>query len=1260
MTSYMYNPSKKLTEILSQYLEFDPEELQLGIWSGHLSLQNVHLREEAIYPLLNSHLESSTASSDNQTYANPPLRFKLLSGTIGSFQVKIPWKQLVWGQGDVSVNLRNVVFVVKQESFQETLNRKGKSAEEEPLFPKPEKEVQTETSKEHEADPASADSKSSMKFRERRQKQLREAERRQLQGLPLSSWLEAVKKKEDKMKAKAVAGDDIMKKVIQRETRLYKWISEQTNDFLFRFFAGLKMEVENVKLVVVQDGIEVGLIIPSTKMIAGKDRTIVNAGNNSRPVTSGNLNISHDAGGSYQLSEDAASADTNSAPSLPRNIVYAGEHEDGEHIDKQIRILGLGIYVRKQPILKQQHIARHSPDEHDGDRGGANNDNDKSPSELAQYQQQQFAISVDVSTQDYMVRPVDFDSSFSLFHPYPPEKQKKRKRVTSGTVTSPQPSLVDGSHSVAESSATGSSSKRSRRKKRDRGPLPTGSATDSLTTDKVSDFSTPQPLPKNTTPSRHRRLSSNISYSSAFAGSVATASGAVRHKGNSQLVPSSDLRGSCRAAAISDNRSLQTRFDGKLSIGAVQMVCSTRHYELFNAFLAGNAKLRNGRPNRTIQSVLVEGMPKRHSFILASPKATDISESSSHDFLHLSLDLDGLRPERSKVIRSWWRYVLTVIVWEIRERKRLRRKFQEQFLSFNWSQQRYRRKEYVDLYISNRLRAGAIGLHLLSSESQEEKQFLIEDELPIEQILLYRAIARDVVVRGGKKMPGSILEIYAEDRAGRAITQSEPKSPHATKDADQPPEYSANTEDNTGILSALENKCKIARRRRDAKDGEVLEDYERSSPWSHFPSSPSRDADGLFTNLEDSTIRTFRTAKSKQSITEEQEPTSTGMLSSFAVDLEKLEFMIVEEENLFDGYTDPYDQLPSNRPMDNSGSGPGSDSSANASDVSGLTDDDPLFGAGDSPSDHNFDENEMKDELILASTDYLLFQMPQKVILCMKVNSLGCSAFVDNGGSRNLNFNIGTIDITGDNGCRLLSVGRPVSEEAPVHEVKLVKNLPQVPQTNKKTNNRGPIEAVSLSVSIQNGAVMLQSDISTLKGRLDLQTMDKLIAFSVQTPVRFPEPVLPRSPNEEVRLYVLSQNDMSPMLSISCSVRLNGCEILIPSDLVDEPELEDFSFASSHGSNLAVSETGTLLRTEMIEIYSGVELEALGNATSGWSQPDSGLTTTGESVTWLDQGQPIPIVRALRMLDISEISLKTGSPFSHQFVSKYLLFVSRR
>eukprot|EP00537_Pseudo-nitzschia_pungens_P002438 CAMPEP_0172372640 /NCGR_PEP_ID=MMETSP1060-20121228/48606_1 /TAXON_ID=37318 /ORGANISM="Pseudo-nitzschia pungens, Strain cf. cingulata" /LENGTH=66 /DNA_ID=CAMNT_0013098727 /DNA_START=192 /DNA_END=389 /DNA_ORIENTATION=- len=64
MASYVYNPSKKVTELLSSFLEFDPESLEMGIWSGDLSLKNVQLRRDAVKPLLNRKRAPAMACAD--------------------------------------------------------------------------------------------------------------------------------------------------------------------------------------------------------------------------------------------------------------------------------------------------------------------------------------------------------------------------------------------------------------------------------------------------------------------------------------------------------------------------------------------------------------------------------------------------------------------------------------------------------------------------------------------------------------------------------------------------------------------------------------------------------------------------------------------------------------------------------------------------------------------------------------------------------------------------------------------------------------------------------------------------------------------------------------------------------------------------------------------------------------------------------------------------------------------------------------------
>jgi hypothetical protein len=173
-SSYMYNalpnltgslnPSQKVTDILSKFLDFDPKTLELGIWSGDLSLKNVELKKETIQPLLNPsskrnknednaaegehqqqhHFDFSELNNVNEDGTNnspsptsptspainfnlidptkkEPLRVKLVRGTIGCLRIGIPWKQLVWGQGSVELDISDVTIILSLQSREETL-----------------------------------------------------------------------------------------------------------------------------------------------------------------------------------------------------------------------------------------------------------------------------------------------------------------------------------------------------------------------------------------------------------------------------------------------------------------------------------------------------------------------------------------------------------------------------------------------------------------------------------------------------------------------------------------------------------------------------------------------------------------------------------------------------------------------------------------------------------------------------------------------------------------------------------------------------------------------------------------------------------------------------------------------------------------------------------------------------------------------------------------------------------------------------------
>ena len=80
-----------------------------------------------------------------------------------------------------------------------------------------------------------------------------------------------------------------------------------------------------------------------------------------------------------------------------------------------------------------------------------------------------------------------------------------------------------------------------------------------------------------------------------------------------------DDLGSVYAAAMEKQEAVTARFDCKLRVGGVQVVCSLRQHQLISAFLASGAKMRNGRPTKTIRSVLDQAKSIRRSLTVHAP-----------------------------------------------------------------------------------------------------------------------------------------------------------------------------------------------------------------------------------------------------------------------------------------------------------------------------------------------------------------------------------------------------------------------------------------------------------------------------------------------------------------------------------------------------------------------------------------------------------------------------------------------------------------
>ena len=130
--------------------------------------------------------------------------------------------------------------------------------------------------------------------------------------------------------------------------------------------------------------------------------------------------------------------------------------------------------------------------------------------------------------------------------------------------------------------------------------------------------------------------------------------------------------------------------------------------------------------------------------------------------------------ESCKLARAWWRYSGLAVLRSVRKRRALRGKFRIGREAFDWRRQGYRRAEYVELYAVLRLGiqlGGEVGGDVMPIDGEFENWkknwrenvsdretilLILESELNIEQVLLYRSIARKIYKDGCSMLAGMV------------------------------------------------------------------------------------------------------------------------------------------------------------------------------------------------------------------------------------------------------------------------------------------------------------------------------------------------------------------------------------------------------------------------------------------------------------------------------------------------------------------------
>jgi len=784
------NPSKKVTELLLKYLEFDPKQLHLGIWSGDLCIRDVDLRRESFYKLLNLHNEDD----DDQ------LKMCLVQGSVGHLRMVVPWSTLLgsyysyWTDSgdDVHVELSDVTLVLGFESRDATLARSADASGTSQRTSEKNKKDTVRTDEGAEYKDETRESRSNkqpaidaetlrqkLNNRVAKQQRLSEAERLHLQGflIPPPEY------QEDNDRTNNTSNSE--NKASLQAGLIRRLMKSFASAFVWRFLGSLKVQLKNVQIVFIQDGVEMGMTLDHLQSGSHPKATVpVDGSKNKNATDKKQATFKDPEAASKQppiptvdVQESTPKRGSTSSQDVPvgPTALHDSMEKEPVNIRRSVQIKGCGIYIRNTlPNAKHSNSSKKQAKPYPA--------KDVHTTKLAR-----------PYLDDYVLQPIE--STVSLYFARSDPKSSavaKKGDPTPANINISAPSSVtsvpksesdrsqqDVTGPISDSSSVSSTMTKRHRGKRDKRPLSRISSGETLSST-VHTSNTPQTI-DDIHKALHTQSKGNDTSSNTheLGKSIATESlSGTSHVRRKSTLPDQlhDERLGLESLRI---RQQIPKVSVHVEVGDIQTVCCTRHYQLVHTFLSDKEKMKNERPAVSILSCLSFGskrdkMPvspghranssglgrlSRPRRAISEPVPSPSNRTGSSQDERIS-QVSRNRPSlvdadrKSAVVRHWWKYAYSNVLREVQNRKKLaggscRKKF-----VFDCKKQTRLRKEYVDLYIALRLERRHIRedldgkINFRIEADGEDNLLTMEDELCVEQVLLYRAIARSIKIEG--------------------------------------------------------------------------------------------------------------------------------------------------------------------------------------------------------------------------------------------------------------------------------------------------------------------------------------------------------------------------------------------------------------------------------------------------------------------------------------------------------------------------------
>jgi hypothetical protein len=527
--------------------------------------------------------------------------------------------------------------------------------------------------------------------------------------------------------------------------------------------------------------------------------------------------------------------------------------------------------------------------------------------------------------------------------------------------------------------------------------------------------------------------------------------------------------------------------------------------------------------------------------------APNCSEKQNDNLIHFSTFLS----ERELVVRSWWRYAYNCVLSELRQKKVTYSKVSKVHVSFDWKKQRYKRTEYINLYLRWYIEHSALS----GGKNNFVRLRHIEADLGVEQILLYRSIARKIHVRGIQYNGDSILCLY-NGTSHQALMSNRLLKSMTSKGLS---DYTSRIENSSAKIinrrlldedSVVIKKLKVmandARLRRksisNCRHNEVRshesekpfstccnENYFSSKKSSRMDFEPSKRVPGLSTS-------SFQSVQKEPHKLDENQPQdltkSSGLFVSFEVKIGVFQFMILD-----------YSSDHSSSELRTQGGVLGkefSDVCDGFSEVlSRLTDDDSV--------------SEMEDIQQDIETEYkpfLFINVPatyssKHKILDVKVNAIDFSFSQRTDTLTASFFKFDNISILGKDECCLVTTDISQLTRSSGKDVNK-SNDTEIARSSDK-----PALKIFVSVS-DNLKKKLYIEISKIHFAVELSTINAIIKFSQLNNIYFPQRLVTQNDKDKALDYLVNQLEETSSLNflnhVDIAFQCNGAHFSMHSD----------------------------------------------------------------------------------------------------------------